>query len=263
MSQLEKNIRVVLKQSESGGMSAVQTKFLDQVDQGKNILTVATPNPEQLVMSAEDKVFWKALQSMQYLIPDGVGLQLAYVWWKLTGRGSEFPHQFRRVAGRRVVEWWLTHAKKQKTHSTLLVGAKSGVAERLAQKVDPKTEWCLGSMGYSQVQDLWSEKPSAQTQTEHAELMNLISDWQPTVIFVAFGAPYQEMWIEKYSAELQKSGVRIVMVCGGAFDTLVGDTSPAPSWIARIGAEWLWRLIAEPWRWRRQLRLITFLQEIF
>lgn len=261
--QLKENIREVLKKSESAGMSAVQMKFLDQVEHGTNILTVATPNPEQLVMSIEDPLFWSTLQSMKYRIPDGVGLQLAYFWWKLTGRGENLPNQFQRVAGREVVEWWLAHAEKQKNHPTLLVGSRAGVAERLAQKIDAKTEWCIGSMGYSQVKDLWSAQPSEQTQSEHKELMNLIKEWQPAVIFVAFGAPYQEMWIEKYSTELQKSGAKIAMVCGGAFDTLVGDTSPAPSWVAKLGAEWLWRLLAEPWRWRRQLRLITFLRGIF
>ncbi len=262
-AQLRENTRTILNKVETGGISAVQSAFLDQLEKNGSILTVATPNPEQLVMSVEDTAFWEALQLFEYWIPDGVGLQFANWWWGISGRagrGGPLPQKLSRVAGREVVEWWLTHASKQKTQTTLLLGSKPEVAQRLARQVDPQGEWCFGSFGYSQVSELWSKTPSKKTLAEHQVVMELISTKKPAIIFVAFGAPYQELWIQRYRSELQKSGVQIVMVCGGALDTLVGDTASAPRIVGQLGLEWLWRLVLEPWRWRRQLRLITFLR---
>lgn len=263
MSQSVREVTAyVLQRAEANGMIAVQTTFLDHVATGQTVLQVATPNPEQVVLATENQEFFETLQQFSYLVPDGVGLVLAYWWWRLTKKGEKLPTQFHRVAGREVVEWWLAHAEKDRQHTTLLLGAGTGVAERLARKVDAQTQWCIGSMGYSEVRDLWSDQPNQDTLAEHQELFQLIKDWRPEVIFVAFGAPYQEMWIVRYAKELEKHGVKVVMVCGGAFDTLVGDASAAPRWVARVGLEWLWRLVQEPWRWRRQLRLITFLRGI-
>jgi len=50
------------------------------------------------------------------------------------------------------------------------------------------------------------------------------------------------------------------MVVGGAFDMLLGKVQRAPAFMRTIGLEWLYRLIQEPWRWRRQLSLITFIK---
>ena len=61
---------------------------------------------------------------------------------------------------------------------------------------------------------------------------------------------------------LQKAGVRVVMVVGGAFDVLSGRISPVPKWVVVIGMEWLWRLFHQPWRWRRQLVLPQFVLRV-
>ncbi|MBR0167788.1 MAG: WecB/TagA/CpsF family glycosyltransferase [Synergistaceae bacterium] len=37
----------------------------------------------------------------------------------------------------------------------------------------------------------------------------------------------------------------------------------APLWVQRIGFEWLYRMLQEPGRWRKNLRLITFMMRIF
>ncbi len=39
---------------------------------------------------------------------------------------------------------------------------------------------------------------------------------------------------------------------GGAFDYIAGVVPRAPRWMRRVGLEWLYRLIRQPWRWRRQ-----------
>jgi N-acetylglucosaminyldiphosphoundecaprenol N-acetyl-beta-D-mannosaminyltransferase len=72
---------------------------------------------------------------------------------------------------------------------------------------------------------------------------------------VAFGAPEQDLWIARYSEALS---VPVMMGVGGAFDHIAGVRRRAPYWLQRLNLEWLFRLVTQPWRWRRQLALPKF-----
>ena len=52
------------------------------------------------------------------------------------------------------------------------------------------------------------------------------------------------------------------MGVGGAFDFVAGITHRAPRWMQRLGLEWLYRLVQEPWRWRRMLKLPVFVGKV-
>jgi N-acetylglucosaminyldiphosphoundecaprenol N-acetyl-beta-D-mannosaminyltransferase len=78
---------------------------------------------------------------------------------------------------------------------------------------------------------------------------------QPDVLFVAYGAPKQDLWIARHGAA---AGVPAMMGVGGSLDFIVGAQKRAPEWMRRINLEWLYRLITQPWRWRRQLALPKF-----
>ncbi len=82
-----------------------------------------------------------------------------------------------------------------------------------------------------------------------------MTDFKPHLVFVAFGSPWQELWIERHRNQFQNC---VVMGVGGAFDFLGGKVPRAPVIIRRLGFEWLFRLIVQPWRLRRQLRLVRF-----
>lgn len=75
------------------------------------------------------------------------------------------------------------------------------------------------------------------------------------ILFVAFGSPKQEIWIYE---NLDKLPVKVAIGVGGAFDFLSGKIKRAPFWIRKAGLEWLFRLINQPWRIKRQLALIKF-----
>jgi N-acetylglucosaminyldiphosphoundecaprenol N-acetyl-beta-D-mannosaminyltransferase len=74
-------------------------------------------------------------------------------------------------------------------------------------------------------------------------------------LLVAYGAPLQERWIER-NARLV--GVPVQVGVGGVLDFAAGRSPRAPVWIRRIELEWAYRLLTEPWRWRRQLALPRF-----
>jgi N-acetylglucosaminyldiphosphoundecaprenol N-acetyl-beta-D-mannosaminyltransferase len=78
---------------------------------------------------------------------------------------------------------------------------------------------------------------------------------QPHVLFVAFGAPAQDHWIAR---NLEQMGVPVCMGVGGTFDYIAGIRPLAPTVLRRLGLEWLYRLITQPWRWRRMLALPRF-----
>jgi N-acetylglucosaminyldiphosphoundecaprenol N-acetyl-beta-D-mannosaminyltransferase len=77
-------------------------------------------------------------------------------------------------------------------------------------------------------------------------------------VAVAYGAVGQVTWIARNRAALGEAGVRIAVGVGGAFDFLAGTAPRAPELLRRVGLEWLYRLVREPWRWRRQLVLPVF-----
>lgn len=212
---------------------------------GSGLTKVFTPNPEQVVLAHEDPIFEKALLSADILLPDGAGLVFA-----ARALSKENSNRIGRVTGTDLLDWWLGQAE-EKGVKTFLLGSTPGVAQKLAKQSDPLSRWCYGMAGYENVAQPLPE--------EEAAILDAIKEWSPKVLWVAFGAPYQEQWVLGHEKALQKMGVRIVVVCGGAFNYLVGDVSRAPKFLQNAGLEWLYRLVTEPWRWRRQLRLPYFL----
>lgn len=85
-----------------------------------------------------------------------------------------------------------------------------------------------------------------------------INRQRPDYLFVGLGAPKQEKWIYGHLDSLRSLGVKVVMAVGGAIDQLDDPSLRPPRWMDRVGLGWLYRLMRQPWRWRRQLRLLKF-----
>ncbi|MBI2861985.1 MAG: WecB/TagA/CpsF family glycosyltransferase, partial [Chloroflexi bacterium] len=82
---------------------------------------------------------------------------------------------------------------------------------------------------------------------------------RPDLLLVAFGAPAQEKWIAR---NLSRLGIPFAMGIGGALDFIAGKSHRAPRFLQRLGLEWLYRLIREPWRWRRMSVLPRFAMRV-
>lgn len=95
------------------------------------------------------------------------------------------------------------------------------------------------------------DSPQSELSYSGKEIINHGID----ILFVAFGSPKQEIWIAE---NLDKLPVRVAIGVGGAFDFVSGKVKRAPVWVRKIGLEWLFRLILQPWRIKRQLRLFKF-----
>jgi N-acetylglucosaminyldiphosphoundecaprenol N-acetyl-beta-D-mannosaminyltransferase len=200
----------------------------------QDLLKIFTPNPEQIVLADTSPAFARSLEQADLLLPDGGGV----VWTaKLKGK------HLQRITGVDTAQLLLELAKDQRA---LLIGGREYADNKLSKW--PNLTWILG---YENIQ-----KP---TMGEEAIVKQVIGQLKPAVIFVAFGAPAQEQWVIQHEQLLQENNVRIAMVVGGAFDMLTGKVSRAPELIQKIGLEWLFRLIQQPWRWKRQLKLLKFI----
>jgi N-acetylglucosaminyldiphosphoundecaprenol N-acetyl-beta-D-mannosaminyltransferase len=89
----------------------------------------------------------------------------------------------------------------------------------------------------------------AQDHEDSSEALEFISCTCPQVVWVALGAPKQELWAARHAAALSPA---VVVGVGAAFDFLAGSKRRAPAWMQRSGLEWLHRLATEPRRlgWR-------------
>lgn len=88
------------------------------------------------------------------------------------------------------------------------------------------------------------------------DTIRVVNQFPAEIILVAYGAPKQEFWIQRNFSLIP---AKIAIGVGGTFMFLSGRTKRAPKIFRRFGFEWLYRLITQPWRWRRQLALPKFI----
>ncbi|MBU0576817.1 WecB/TagA/CpsF family glycosyltransferase [Patescibacteria group bacterium] len=211
--------------------------------ENNGLKVIYTPNPEQIVQSRGNDKFKQALQRADILLPDGMGLVIA-------SRFLSFFHQtqplFERIAGVEVVESLLEMAHQQGSR-VVVIGGRDYSPEDYFAYNRAKIYWTPGFKNVYQ-----------PTAVEKKHLEEFLVQVQPDLVLVAFGAPAQELWIDQHRDLLQKNGIKIAMAVGGSFDYLLGKIPRAPYWFKKLGLEWLFRLIIEPWRLKRQLRLISF-----
>jgi N-acetylglucosaminyldiphosphoundecaprenol N-acetyl-beta-D-mannosaminyltransferase len=90
---------------------------------------------------------------------------------------------------------------------------------------------------------------------QEGELASEIARSAANVLFVGLGSPRQEVWLADH---LKETGCAVGIGVGGSFDVLAGNVARAPAQWRRLNLEWLYRLVREPSRWRRQLALPYF-----
>ncbi len=225
--------------------SSLLKKLKQHLVKKNDLLTIFTPNPEQLVVAKKNKSFAKTLGMADVLLPDGVGLLLA--------SHGQIPE---RITGLDVAQDLLNFAVSKQL-KVLIIGGRGylGLSYQSLEVKDAKKQ-SSGSGVY------WLEGYKdvyLPTDIEEIKVDRVVKKLRPDIIFVAFGVVAQEEWVLRKKDLLGNTGVSLVMVVGGAFDVLLGKILRASKWMRWLGLEWLYRLFKEPWRWRRQLRLLEFM----
>ncbi len=197
---------------------------------------ICTVNPEFVMCARRDPAFFRVLENADLNVPDGVGL----IW---AGRILKQPLR-ERVPGVELMEALAARAAEQGWR-VFLLGAAEGVADRAAAVL------CARYPGLV-VAGTFAGSPRPEDAPAIRERLRKA---RPDLLFVAYGAPQQDLWIARHQPEL---GIPVAMGVGGAFDFIAGIVPRAPRWMREAGLEWLYRLIRQPWRWRRMLALPRF-----
>lgn len=207
-----------------------------QAHSSRSARQVCTVNPEFIIEARRRPVFNRTLAAADLCTPDGVG-----VLWAARRAGVRLDERVTgsdaiyRLSERAAVQGW----------RVFYLGAAAGVAERVAAalaRLYPGLR-VAGTFAGSPADGDWPQ------------IRQRLAAARADLLFVAYGHPRQDIWIHQHRDELP---VAVAMGVGGAFDFVAGVTPRAPLWMQRLGLEWLFRLVRQPWRWRRMMTLPVF-----
>ena len=196
---------------------------------------VVTPNAEFALEAKKNPRFLNILNTSQLVLADGISVVLAS---KIIG-----DPMVGRVTGVGFAQA-LAAAMAKEGRSIFLLGAKPGVAEKAAQKLQetyPGLKIAGTHDGYFK---------------DEGPVVEAINAAHPDALLVCLGAPKQEYFMENHDAELE---VPVMAGLGGSMDVLAGNVQRAPEFFQKYGLEWLYRLVKEPQRWRRMIKLPLYL----
>lgn len=197
---------------------------------------VAAINAHFVVTAQKDPRLHEYLNRADLCVADGSSLCFSALVF-----GAPLPE---RITGIDLMVRLCERAAKQQK-SVYFLGGKAGAAAGAAA--------ALGKM-FPALRIAGVDRPKFGCEfdrDECAQICQRIRAAAPDFLFLCFGVPLQEYWIEQFALDLP---VRVVMGNGAAFDVLAGFFSRPPLWVQSIGMEWFVRLIAEPRRlWRRYL----------
>jgi len=166
---------------------------------------------------------------------DGVGAV-----WAMKQKGFK---QTIKIPG---VELWLTIVKKfENSKSFYFVGSSDEVINSTIEKL---------KLNFPNLKILNFRNGFIRTDEEREALKNDIVAKKPDVVFIAMGTPKQEFLMD----ELHTAHPALYQGLGGSFDVYSGKVKRAPKIFIKLGVEWLYRLLKEPTRFKRQLVLIKF-----
>jgi len=195
-------------------------KFLSS----KKFHQIVTPNPEIILKAIEDEELFYIINEASLSLADGVGIKIAAM---LSGKYLE------RLTGADLVQDILKIAEEKKI-KVAVINWRRGFStrtdiERAIKKIHPEL-------------DIFVENSNRKSREVSKEFLV----FKPSIVFVNFGAPYQEKFI--YATLRKINGIKLAVGVGGAFDFLTGRRKRAPFILRFIGLEWLWRLGLQPKR---------------
>lgn len=203
---------------------------------GDGLRQICTVSPEFVMIAQDDPDFMRVLHEADLCVADGVGLLFAARFL-----GRPLPQ---RVTGSDGVPLIAERAARM-GWKLFLLGAAPGVAEQASAALRARFPGV-------QIVGTYAGSPAPE---EEAGIVARVNASGADILFVAYGAPRQDVWIARNRDRLE---VRVALGVGGSLDFVAGVVPRAPRWMRRLALEWLFRLLIQPWRWRRMLRLPRF-----
>ncbi|OLN24131.1 glycosyltransferase [Domibacillus antri] len=198
--------------------------------------TVIAVNPEKVMTAQRDPLVKELINSSTYQIADGVGMIIASKLKK--GELTE------RVTGVDMMGRILEMAAAENI-GVFFYGAK----EETVKKAKEKLEAAIPGLNVAGYENGYVKDQDA--------LLDKIRQSGAKIVFAALGSPRQELWIRENMPKLPD--VKVFQGVGGSFDVYSGNVQRAPEMYRKAGLEWLYRLMKEPKRIKRQMALPKFL----
>jgi N-acetylglucosaminyldiphosphoundecaprenol N-acetyl-beta-D-mannosaminyltransferase len=210
-------------------------KRIGELVEGRHGGAVFTPNVDHVVKAERHPEFRRAYSRADLALADGMPLV-----WASRLLGSPLPE---KVSGSDLAVPLIRLAAERRWRVYLL-GGGPGVAEEARKKLTREVGAVVVGTNSPVIGADGTDENSKQT-------LERLAAARPDLVLVAFGAPKQELWIDRFAEQL---GPAVAVGVGGSLDFITGQVRRAPAWMSRAGLEWLFRLLQEPRRmWRRYL----------
>ena len=197
---------------------------------------IVTPNPEIVWMARHSEPLRAALNGASLVLPDGIGIVYG-------ARILGTPVRSGRTPGIDFISA-LFRKMAETGESVFLLGAKPGVAEEAGERLAGKYP---GLRISGSADGYFTDAEPVITQINAAE---------PGLLLVCLGAPKQELWMAE---NISRLNVGACAGLGGVLDVFAGRVKRAPAVFQKLGLEWLYRIVREPRRIRRSMKLPLFM----
>lgn len=217
---------------------ATRETLLTAIETGESV-RVATPNPEILLAARESANLRGALGEMTHCLVDGAGVS---IWWNIARIFYKLP-PVTRTPGATFCEELLARYQDG-SRSFAFLGSAPGVAEQASKNL---------RLRFPKLRVVFAEDggvPTADGALAPDVVERLLAA-KPDITFVTFGAPKQELVIQR----LSDTWLPALLGVGGSLHFFV-DRPRAPKVLRAIGLEWFWRLATVPGHWRRVWRAV-------
>lgn len=240
---------------------AVLAEISTRLEQGSTT-RIVTPYSEFLFAALRDASVMEMLNSAEISIADGVGMLWATTYLEQPVR---FKNKFLRLPE---VVWQMVSTGAQillnpqsiyKTIPEKIVGADFFWELAALAEQEGKSIFLLGGFGTTnsivaaKLKSRYPELHIAGTSTANfpgdEQLLSQIKNSRADFLFVAWGPIRQEQWIAEHLHDLPT--VKLAIGLGATFDYVAGTRKAPPQFIRSIGLEWLFRLITQPYRYKR------------
>ena len=184
---------------------------------------ITTINGEIILTASKNHDYKKVLNSADLAIADSTNV----VWvGRLKGYRFNRPTPGSELLGK------ICEIAMKTKKSVFFLGGQDGVAQITADIIT------------KQYPDIEIAGVS-ESDPDNPNTAKYVRKKNPDIVFVAYGAPKQELWIDKHKEEIT---AKIMVGVGGTFDMIAGKLPRAPSWMRKMYLEWFWRLLLQPKR---------------
>ena len=213
---------------------------------------IYTPNSEIVQLCVEQNEFRDVINSADMIIPDGAGVLLASKILRTPLKekvaGVELAQNIIKYCNESGKKMFFLGSKPETTdeNGNVIISTADAAAQKLKEKY-PSLDVCGTCDGYFK-------------DDNSDEIIEKINSSEADVVFVCLGCPRQENWIYRFK---DKTNAKLLIGLGGSLDVFAGRVKRAPDVFVKMNLEWFYRLLKQPQRLGRMMKIPKFLLQTY